>query len=1071
MAYNVHGLGNKYLHPEFYDFLEQFDIFILLETHVEEKNLVNYGNKFKNFNTYWKPASRTNNRGRGIGGQVCGVKKDLREAGFKHTLVHRRSYDIIYCELNTIKFELIPIYLRGVKWMEDFNEMNKVVEDNDFKKIIIGDHNIRIGEEQLLPEEIGEEFRVLNTGRKSNDKILNAHGKKYIEFCNNNGLVILNGRTFGDEEGCFTFTNGNGSSVIDLCAVSLDIINNVQSFEVKPQLWSDHLPIVITLRVNSDLETGIEKLKLLPKLKWKQQNKENYQKQLNDELSSLENNPSLSDFTRLIMRAYPAPSIIRKPEYHNRWFDKECMKARDKTMKLLNKFRSSKNSSDREAYVSQKNLYQKLCGKKRLDYYRSIEIRLDFISDSKSWWSLAKEIRQKENCIGCAIATGALKTYFETLLNPKVNSQEILYAPNQVLNEMLDRDFTLPELQCQLKKVQENKAPGDDRIPYEFFIHATDEFLNELCKTFTRIFNGYDDFSNFKSSIIFPIHKKGDPNIPSNYRGITFMNCIGKLMIGMINTRITEWTNEYCILNEFQAGFRKGYSTIDNVFNLKSIVDLKRLESRKVYAFFVDFKAAFDRVPRNQLIYKLYEMGLSTKIVNFIEKLYTYTKTAVWNGKELSDHFITKTGVKQGCLLSPLLFSIYLNDLHESLGGGLSIDEIDIRLLMYADDIVILADDPLILQRMIDNLSFYCKRWGMEVNQAKSEIMIFRNSGRLAANEKWIFNGEHLRVTNEYKYLGITLTPKLSFNKHAMEKNEAAKSCLNSTWANFIGKPKISLKAKWKMFLSVCRSIQSYGAQIWGNGYFDEVDKLYRFFIKRILKLPENTPNYIIALETGYEPGYIYTYSLHLKYLAKVLFDLENHRLPHILAVKIMQNNTSWYKDFKDRLQCYGIEHQNVNTDKIYWYEACQLLTCELQNSNYLHHNQKSQESESRIYKLLDPTVGSSYCNDKFSQIQISYIMRARAGAMGLNGVSYREEQARMCSICNLGEIETTQHFIGVCPIFSRIRSKNFKKSILSDTEIISVLNGGEDNCWIRLFNFLREAMNYRRTLINEFNY
>ncbi|XP_059224673.1 uncharacterized protein LOC131997626 [Stomoxys calcitrans] len=447
---------------------------------------------------------------------------------------------------------------KGVKWMEDFNEMNKVVEDNDFKKIIIRDHNIRIGEEQLLPEEIGEEFQVLNTGRKSNDKILNAHGKKYIEFCNNNGLVILNGRTFGDEEGCFTFTNRNGSSVIDLCAVSLDIINNVQSFEVKPQLWSDHLPIVITLRVNSDLETGIEKLKLLPKLKWKQQNKENYQKQLNDELSSLENNPSLSDFTRLIMRAYPAPSIIRKPEYHNRWFDKECMKARDKTMKLLNKFRSSKNSSDREAYVSQKNLYQKLCGKKRLDYYRSIEIRLDFISDSKSWWSLAKEIRQKENCIGCAIATGALKTYFETLLNPKVNSQEILYAPNQVLNEMLDRDFTLPELQCQLKKVQENKAPGDDRIPYEFFIHATDEFLNELCKTFTRIFNGYDDFSNFKSSIIFPIHKKGDPNIPSNYRGITFMNCIGKLMIGMINTRITEWTNEYCILNEFQAGFRKG---------------------------------------------------------------------------------------------------------------------------------------------------------------------------------------------------------------------------------------------------------------------------------------------------------------------------------------------------------------------------------------------------------------------------------------------------------------------------------------------------------------------------------
>ena len=74
------------------------------------------------------------------------------------------------------------------------------------------------------------------------------------------------------------------------------------------------------------------------------------------------------------------------------------------------------------------------------------------------------------------------------------------------------------------------------------------------------------------------------------------MNCSAKVLMGVIHARLTNWIEKHNILNEFQAGFRPQYSTVDNIYNLAAIVHLKFLEKKKIYAFFVDFKAAFDRV-------------------------------------------------------------------------------------------------------------------------------------------------------------------------------------------------------------------------------------------------------------------------------------------------------------------------------------------------------------------------------------------------------------------------------------------------------------------------------------------
>lgn len=1076
MAYNVHGLENKLFHLDFFKHIEGNDIFMLLETHVEEKSIAKFENRFKMFNITWTPATRSSIYGRAIGGLVCGVRKDLSNSGISHSFKTCVNVNLIQIRTRTTEFTILPVYLRGSNWDRDFEDLKMCMQFNNVvNPIIMGDLNVRIGEEQqILDENILANFPAGLELRQSKDKTINSNGRKFLEYCKDQGMVILNGRTLGDEEGRHTFISSVGSSVNDICAVSMNNLDIVEYFDVGGQIWSDHLPINLGISANAS-DMGMEKIDLLPKLRWHHQRKEGYKIRLGGKLKALKERkpePVIKDLTNLIIESYEYPTKRESEKhYKNKWFDWKCDEAREKSMNFLSLYRKSQNENDKEKYIQCKKDYQNLCKRKRKEYFESIEVKLNTVTDSKQWWTLAREIRQQQNYIGNQITADTFRNYFENLLNPIVRVNDISYAANQIIDQQLDRAFSLQEVKDQLNRSKPNKAPGVDRIPYEFFINAPDEYLEEMARTFTRLLNCKDSYESFQKSVIFPIHKKGDTNQPGNYRGISFMNCIGKTMMGMVNERITNWVNRNHVLNEYQAGFRKGYSTIDNIYSLQCIVKLKMAENKKVFAFFVDFKAAFDRIPRNLLTYKLHQMGISTKVLNFIENVYQNTTAAVWTGRELSNDFETGSGVKQGCLLSPLLFSLYLNDLHEYLEGGLFIDNMNIRVLMYADDIVMLADDVNILQKMICNLEKYCLSWGMEVNLSKSEILIFRKGGRISRNEAWTFNGEVVRIAKEYKYLGITLTPKMSFAKHVAAKNDAAKVSLNATWKHFIGRKEVSLRAKWKMFLAVSRSIQSYGAQVWGNSWFEEIDKLQRYFTKRILRLPENTPNYVLALETAQEETHFYTYGLHLKYISKTIFDYGNHRLPYKLSQKIVAKDICWYKELKIKLDDHHVSTHNLILSKETWNNTCANLFDRMKESLYEYHIHKSQQSLERIYKNLDSSKGISYCVEKYNQEQISYIMRARGDILWLNGNTFGDVDARLCSLCNLREVENSKHFIGKCPVLNEIRIRFLKRVNLTDEEIHHVLNGGENLDWMGLINYIKYALKYRNTLVMEFNY
>lgn len=386
-------------------------------------------------------------------------------------------------------------------------------------------------------------------------------------------------------------------------------------------------------------------------------------------------------------------SELKTNESKDKWFNNNCRKARNESFRLLKLYRKSSNEQEKKEYLEANRNFKRICEESKKNYYDELEFKISLIQNSKEWWSIAREIRKDLTNQCPNITAVTFKSYFESLLNHPPFSPEMCYAGALQVDEDLDAPITVMEVKVALAKAKCNKAPGIDRIPYEFYKNAPDIVLEELTTIYNTLLETGTADEAFCTSVIFPIFKKGDNSSPSNYRGISFMNCVAKILMGVISERLSNWTEKHKILNEYQAGFRKNYSTIDNIYNLSTIVNLKLNEKKKVYAYFVDFKAAFHKVSRSLLMYKLYELGISTKLLRLIQSIYQSTKSVVWTGKEMSSEFETISGVKQGCLLSPLLFALYINDIHDALGGGLNIGNIIIRILMYADDNVLLSDD------------------------------------------------------------------------------------------------------------------------------------------------------------------------------------------------------------------------------------------------------------------------------------------------------------------------------------------------------------------------------------------
>ena len=155
---------------------------------------------------------------------------------------------------------------------------------------------------------------------------------------------------------------------------------------------------------------------------------------------------------------------------------------------------------------------------------------------------------------------------------------------------------------------------------------------------------------------------------------------------------------------------------------------------KKLFACFVDFRKAFDSVWHEGLFFKLKKIGIRGKTLGLIKDIYKKTNCAVKSGNVITSFLDYTKGVRQGCLLSPKRFNIYVNDLCETMNndndGDIFLEEHKANILMYADDLIIIFESKEGLQKQIGKLENYCTKWRIQINEKKTKVMIFNKGNK-----------------------------------------------------------------------------------------------------------------------------------------------------------------------------------------------------------------------------------------------------------------------------------------------------------------------------------------------------
>ena len=344
---------------------------------------------------------------------------------------------------------------------------------------------------------------------------------------------------------------------------------------------------------------------------------------------------------------------------------------------------------------------------------------------------------------------------------------------------------TLEELPRACAKLSEGSAPGNDQLPYQLFKVSCPQWSSALLAFFNLLLRWGVVPSQWKIACVVLLQKGGDPRAFGNWRPISLLSCFGKLYERLLLARLAPLLDPG--LSSAQAGFRFGPD--EQAWLLCEAVRLRllgadqsgppraalpRAPARRLFVAFVDVRKAFDCVWRSGLLHKLRSRGCSGKLLLACAALLDRTSSAVRLPSGLSAPWDDVRGVRQGAILSPLEFLVFIDDLAADLAAvcpGVRFQNesglVSVSNLLYADDIAILATSAPELQAALEVLDAWAARWQLcfGFGPEKTAVLCF-GGGPSSGMSPFVLSGRSLEYVSSYRYLGIVLDRNLSFKEH-----------------------------------------------------------------------------------------------------------------------------------------------------------------------------------------------------------------------------------------------------------------------------------------------------------------
>ena len=424
------------------------------------------------------------------------------------------------------------------------------------------------------------------------------------------------------------------------------------------------------------------------------------------------------------------------------------------------------------------------------------------------------------------------KRHFESVLNRPAPSQLPDPLPADNLLNINIGPITRGEIKTALTQLKNAKAPGVDNIPPEALKEGGPCTVEALHRILNLVWEKEEIPDDWKRGLLVKLTKKGDLSKCGNWRGIMLLSIPSKILTRVLLNRMKVAVDE--VMRDEQAGFRKDRSCIDQIATLRIIVEQSIEWSSPLYLLFVDFEKAFDSLDRETMWKILRHYGIPDKIINVIKVQYRDFTCQVLHGGTMTVPIEVKTGVRQGCLLSPLLFLVVLDwvtkNAYESKRLGLQwtltqrLEDLD-----YADDLCLLTHRLTDMRVKVEKLQEFGGQVGLTINIKKTKEMRIGVGGQEALE----LNGEAVERVSEFTYLGSVISETGGTDEDIaarIRKAQSTFSMLMPVWKE----KSIRLRTKLRIFNTNVKTALLYGSETWRST--KQLTKKLQTFINKCLR-------------------------------------------------------------------------------------------------------------------------------------------------------------------------------------------------------------------------------------------
>ena len=459
------------------------------------------------------------------------------------------------------------------------------------------------------------------------------------------------------------------------------------------------------------------------------------------------------------------------------WYDSNLRRETRKRDRLRNIFIRSNSASAEKKFKQQRNKVNNLKKQAKKYFFTSINENLDElkVTNCKQYWKTVNMLIKSDTpshdlppmtdpdhnfklAYEGTEKSDILNKYFCSISNLDGASKDLPEFDDRCLEFISQIVVSEQDVLDILSTLDVNKAVGPDIVSNRMLLAVRNEISKPLCLLFNKSLNDKIFPDQWKIAHVIPLFKSGDKSLPSNYRPVSLLSCVSKVLEKIVFKNIFNHLHGNKLLYKYQSGFIPGYSTSHQLIELYNKILSALNEKLLTSITFADISKAFDTVWIKALLHKLEKYGIKGDLLCWLTSYLSRRSQRVVIKDSLSNIGKLNAGVPQGSVLGPLLFLIYINDIADGMSGFGRLFADDTSIGHTAPDESTLKNS---ISRDLDYLSKWSEKWLVKFNPNKTDIMIF-SLKNIYSDITFDFGGATLKPVSPHKHLGVIFSNGIS---------------------------------------------------------------------------------------------------------------------------------------------------------------------------------------------------------------------------------------------------------------------------------------------------------------------